>query len=120
MSRRTVRAALRGRPLHAFAGIGRPEKFFAMLRALGLDVAATTAFADHHPYRIAEIADLARGAAAAGAHLITTEKDLVRLGAAPFAEVRSTIAALPVTLDTAADGLQDLVRQAEARHRQPE
>lgn len=81
---------LRGRKVFAFAGIGRPEKFVASLKEAGAVVTGTRFFADHHPYRAAEIAALR--AAADGAALVTTEKDLVRL--AP--ELRGGIAALPV------------------------
>src|SRR5438477_9577414 len=44
--------------LVAFAGIGRPEKFFATVRRLGGQLAATQSFPDHHPYRPDEIARL--------------------------------------------------------------
>ncbi len=63
----------------AFAGIGRPEKFFAGLRQAGLHLVATRSFADHHPYAEAELADLRREADAAGAVLLTTPKDRARL-----------------------------------------
>jgi tetraacyldisaccharide 4'-kinase len=63
----------------AFAGIGRPEKFFAGLRAAGVTLAGTRAFADHHPYSSAELTGLARDAARAGATLLTTPKDMARL-----------------------------------------
>lgn len=43
-------SALRGKGLHAVAGIGNPARFFASLRELGLD-AVGHAFADHHAYR---------------------------------------------------------------------
>ena len=40
----------------------------------------TQAFRDHHPYRAADIAEIARRAASARADLVlTTEKDLMRL-----------------------------------------
>jgi tetraacyldisaccharide 4'-kinase len=42
-------AALRGRRLHAAAGIGNPGRFFATLRALGLDF-VPHAFPDHHAW----------------------------------------------------------------------
>jgi tetraacyldisaccharide 4'-kinase len=71
--------ALAGRKVHAFAGIGRPEKFFATLDALGAQRAAARAFADHHPYGEHEIAPLAAAAEREGAILVTTTKDHVRL-----------------------------------------
>jgi tetraacyldisaccharide 4'-kinase len=65
--------------LVAFAGIGRPEKFFAMLRRLGGQLVATHAFGDHHPYRGKDIAELRETAARGNAQLLTTAKDWVRL-----------------------------------------
>ena len=79
--------ALRGRRLVAFAGIGRPGKFFASLRGAGLELCAEHAFADHHRYRPAELARLRAQALAAGASLVTTPKDAVRLPAALREEI---------------------------------
>ncbi|MBP2151460.1 tetraacyldisaccharide 4'-kinase [Xanthobacter flavus] len=105
-------AALEGMPLIAFAGIGRPEKFFATLEACGLTVVARHAFADHHPYRPEEIARLAADAVRRGARLVTTQKDHVRL--AP--EVGDGIASLPVRLVLdGTDALDVLIDRAEAR-----
>ncbi len=70
---------LAGRRVLAFAGIGRPEKFFRTLRDLGADLAATRAFADHHPYSWNDLDDLRTAAAGLDARLATTEKDWVRL-----------------------------------------
>lgn len=83
-----------GTPVIAFAGIGLPEKFFETARSLGLDLVESVAFADHHPYSHTEIAGLRERAEAAGAKLLTTEKDWVRLSTSD----RRDIAALPVTL----------------------
>lgn len=66
----------------AFAGIGRPEKFFAGLRQASLQVIGTEAFADHHVYTPAELSSLRDRAAAQGAVLLTTPKDRARLPAA--------------------------------------
>lgn len=85
---------LSGRRVLAFAGIGRPEKFFATLEALGADVVARDPFADHHPYRPAEIAALLDRAAALDALPVTTAKDAVRL--AP--EQRAHIRVLPIVV----------------------
>jgi tetraacyldisaccharide 4'-kinase len=70
---------LRGRSVIAFAGIGRPAKFFQTLREIGAEVIAVTEFADHHPYNEAEIMRLADTAQRRNAALVTTAKDAVRL-----------------------------------------
>ena len=70
---------LAGRRVLAFAGIGRPEKFFAMLRGLGAELAGTRAFPDHHPFAAREIAALRRTASRQDAVLVTTAKDFLRL-----------------------------------------
>lgn len=44
-----------GHPVHAVAGIGHPERFFATLRAAGLTV-VEHAFADHHAYSATDFA----------------------------------------------------------------
>ena len=81
-----------GRRVVAFAGIGRPEKFFRTLATLGCDVAATRPFADHHPFSEAEIGRICAEAEALDATPVTTEKDAVRLPKG----LRDRVAALPV------------------------
>jgi tetraacyldisaccharide 4'-kinase len=76
----------------AFAGIARPEKFFATLDRLGTRVIEHVSFPDHHPFSAGEIEGLIARARAADAHLITTAKDAVRL--AP--EHRAQVEVLPV------------------------
>jgi tetraacyldisaccharide 4'-kinase len=83
-----------GAPLVAFAGIGRPEKFFASLQAIGARPIVTRGFPDHHRYTDGELAKLRDEAAGAGARLVTTRKDWVRL---PPSE-RADIAVLDVEL----------------------
>ena len=70
---------LAGSRFLAFAGIGRPEKFFATLRKLGAVLVGTRAFPDHHPFRAAEIEQLLRSAEGVQARLVTTAKDIVRV-----------------------------------------
>lgn len=69
--------SLRGKRIFAFAGIGRPEKFVATLKAAGALVMGSQFFADHHPFQPGEIAALR--ARAGSVQLVTTEKDFVRL-----------------------------------------
>jgi len=63
----------------AFAGIGRPEKFFETLEGKGAKLLGAYAFPDHHPYHPTEIGELVEEAESNGAALITTAKDYVRL-----------------------------------------
>lgn len=83
-----------GKRVLAFAGIGRPEKFFATLRELGAEVVETACFADHHPYREEDIRRLLARATQLDATVISTEKDAVRLPTALAAQV----SVLPVHL----------------------
>lgn len=84
---------LHGKKVFAFAGIGDPERFFRSLRACGIEVARTRAFADHHMFSHDELAALAADARREQLTLVTTEKDLARLrgrgdvpgGIVPFA-----------------------------------
>lgn len=65
--------------LLAFAGIGRPEKFFATLRVAGHPPVGTMVFADHHRYRAADLDAIRRRATVLDAVPVTTAKDRVRL-----------------------------------------
>jgi tetraacyldisaccharide 4'-kinase len=70
---------LKGRKLLAFAGIGRPAKFFTTLEALGADIVERVPFADHHRYTADEAMQLVEDAQRLGATPVTTAKDFVRL-----------------------------------------
>ena len=68
-----------------FAGIARPERFFADLSASGRHAAETMAFADHHPFTQKDVDRIVERARAVGASLaLTTEKDAVRLEGLDF------------------------------------
>ena len=71
--------ALAGQAVWLFAGIGNPDFFAQQVRSLGAQVVGQRFFRDHQPYRPAQLARLARAAAAQGAWLLTTEKDWYRL-----------------------------------------
>jgi tetraacyldisaccharide 4'-kinase len=102
-------APLIGREVIAFAGIARPEKFYATLRRVGAQIIMTRNFADHHPYKPREIEALIEEAGRRSALLVTTEKDAVRLGA----RHARAVMALPVTLRFEEPGIvQRMLRQA--------
>lgn len=63
----------------AFAGIGRPEKFFSFLEENNITVCNKKNFPDHYPYSSQDIETLRQMAQACDARLITTRKDILRL-----------------------------------------
>lgn len=70
---------LKGKPLLAFCGIGRPEKFYNMLKKEELTVSKTISFPDHHLYKEKELSNLLSLAKQEGLILVTTRKDTVKL-----------------------------------------
>jgi tetraacyldisaccharide 4'-kinase len=61
------------RAVVAFAGIAKPERFFATVESLGIRPVKCVRFRDHHRYSVHDIDKLG------GDLLLTTEKDAVRL-----------------------------------------
>lgn len=72
-------AELSGERVVAFAGIGRPEKFYATLRQVGCRLVHAFSYPDHHVYSADEIMRMVERATAEDAALVTTRKDFVRL-----------------------------------------
>ena len=81
-----------GQRVVAFAGIGRPEKFFSTLENLKCEIVERHAFADHHAYTPDEVMTLVEQAALLEARLVTTAKDIVRLPP----EARAMVSEIPV------------------------
>jgi tetraacyldisaccharide 4'-kinase len=106
-------AALTGRKVLAFAGIGDPQKFFETLDDAGINVAERISFADHHPYKRADARALLARADADNLMLLTTEKDLVRLSGKRrrwLAALSARANALPVRLVVEeADAFRDMI-----------
>ena len=91
-------ATFSGRPVHAVAGIGNPSRFFAALRACGIEV-REHAFPDHHPLTRAELSfgdDLP---------VLMTEKDAVKC--APVSDPRLWY--VPVTAQFSAVQARELL-----------
>ncbi len=76
------------KPVLAFAGIARPDKFFDTLGTLGCRIVGAHPFPDHYAYEPEDIERLTREAEAAGALAVTTAKDWVRLPAGQALGVR--------------------------------
>ncbi len=99
----------------AFAAIGRPQIFFAQLRALTLKPAAEIPFRDHRRYTQSDIHRLLRVAQSKHADgFITTEKDAINLG--PLANQLSPLAIVKLDLtidnpDSALDAILATLKQ---------
>jgi tetraacyldisaccharide 4'-kinase len=96
------RASLaRTAPVLAFAGIARPERFFDDLERAGWHVADRAVFGDHHAYTQRDVDALAERARAAGASLVTTEKDAVRLSGMTLHDAGVAVVPLTATIQPA-------------------
>ena len=104
----TIIADLGDAPLLAFAGIGRPQRFFRTIEKVGGNIVQSLAFADHHPYTQSDLTRLQEDAIRLGASLITTQKDWIRLPS----EWRERISFLPITMQT--DAIDELLGQIMA------
>jgi tetraacyldisaccharide 4'-kinase len=71
--------SLDGARVLAFAGIGRPEKFFQTVRSLGAEIVESESFADHQVYSRVLVERLLARAEAQDLMVVTTEKDAVKL-----------------------------------------
>lgn len=81
----------RGRRIRALAGIANPQRFFALLRTLGVD-AVTRSFPDHHPFTADDLpadADI----------IVMTQKDAVKCRR--FADPRCYYLPIVAELDAA-------------------
>lgn len=87
--------ALRGRKVVAFAGIGRPDKFFETVKEIGAELVEAMAYPDHHPFPETEIMFICELAQERGAIPVCTEKDYMRLPP----DARPMVTPVPVTLE---------------------
>jgi tetraacyldisaccharide 4'-kinase len=85
--------ALRGRPLLAVAGVARPQRFFAMLRAQGLSIVEHP-LPDHHDFATL-------GWPAGASDVVLTEKDAVKIRPERAVGLRIWVAALDFGFDAA-------------------
>jgi tetraacyldisaccharide 4'-kinase len=113
---RAVVNAIGRRKVLAFAGIADPEKFFATLTAAGIQIANRVGFPDHHRFSAADALDLLTQAQANHLMLLTTEKDLARLGGEPeLQQLAAHASALPARLVIEEqDGLREMILSAIA------
>ena len=92
----------------AFAGIGRPEKFYETCRRTGLTLVKTRDFPDHHLFTDTDLLALEKDARDLDARLLTTEKDWVRLPPS----LQNSVVTLPVKMVFSLPGaLQEILQE---------
>lgn len=84
----------------AYAGIANPQRFFGMLEGFGPRTVERRVFPDHHAFTEREAAALIADAEAAGALLVTTEKDHARLtgGTGSVAQLAALSRTVPIAV----------------------
>lgn len=100
----TVRELLR-KKIVAFCGIAHPLKFFETIHKLGIELVGHDVYPDHHPFTHQELTGLMKQAHQSQAHLLTTEKDFMRLNGG----WQKVISYLPI--EAQIEGLETLVAQ---------
>jgi tetraacyldisaccharide 4'-kinase len=109
-ARRTESATYVGRRVFAFAGLANNDQFFDSLRGLGVNVADTKGFRDHHRYTALDIAALKEAARAAGAEaIVTTEKDAVKIDDRDIIPIAAEMIVDPDVLEAIAERISGLV-----------
>ena len=119
-ARRCKPGDLAGKSLHAFAGIGDPEKFFMTLANSGVEAQVEESFPDHHPFSEEEAARILARCESEKLIPVTTEKDLARMGrnSGAVAKLAGAAKAIPVSLASDdPDVLKKLVRDSIGRAR---
>ena len=105
---------MKGLSVIAVTAIADADQFFTTLRTLGLNIVKEVKFPDHHPYMKSDIDALLAGPDMASTHVVvTTEKDMVKLGhqwpksATPLAALR--IETRPVDHDALIEAVLDRI-----------
>lgn len=111
-------ASLQGRRCLAVAGIARPERLFASLRAAGLELVGHWSAGDHHRFTAQEWQRLAGWAVERRAEaVVTTEKDLVRMVGLPPLPVPLHALRLGLQVTAGEAALEALLDRVEGRAR---
>ena len=102
--------SLRDRRVLLLAGIARPDRFRRTVEGLGAAVVAERLFRDHHAFAAAELDEALAAARAAGCdHVVTTEKDAVRLSTPWAGEEMLRTVRIEAEIVRGGDVLEELV-----------
>lgn len=102
-------ADLAARRVVAVAGIARPDGFYQHVREAGAEIEEVFEFPDHHQYTSADWQAMARRGLGSDL-VVTTEKDLVKLEAFPFATGKLVALRIAPRVDRAAELIDAIMR----------
>lgn len=100
--------SLQNQKILAFAGIGRPQKFFDMMRnQIHAQIVDFVSYPDHYPYKISDLETLIAQAALLNAIPVTTKKDWVRIPPSFQNKIKTVSVSLEFSDDAQLDRLLD-------------
>lgn len=110
-------AWINGTRVIAYTGIGNPDRFYRTLERAGATVVSKRSFPDHHPFTDADAEALLAEAKGRDVHLVTTEKDAIRLHGhgGSRARLRAATRTLPVALSMAEQDKDRLMAMIAAK-----
>lgn len=92
-------------PIVVVSGIANPARMHESLRGAGYTIAEHLMFSDHHHYRTKDLWKIRDAAAANGANVVTTDKDIAKIQPATGSELGSValfVAHIRMVIDEAA------------------
>ncbi len=78
---KAVDPKIKNKDIYAFAGIGRPQKFYESLKGLGFNIIKKFSFPDHYNYKPKDLEKILTKAHKNGHPVFTTSKDFVKIPA---------------------------------------
>jgi tetraacyldisaccharide 4'-kinase len=115
-ARRVVDIPAASGKMIAFSGIGRPQQFFDALKSANPEIAGPITFPDHHRYDQRDVDRLLGFKKQTSAEsFVTTEKDLINLGALSSQLSRLLTAKLRIELESSQQALMEIIKTLEQR-----
>jgi tetraacyldisaccharide 4'-kinase len=115
-ARRVVDIPAAGGKVIAFSGIGRPKQFFDALTSANQEIVRTIIFRDHHRYDQSDINRLLALKKQTNADtFVTTEKDLINLGALSSKLLPLLTAKLRIELESPQQVAIEIIKTIEQR-----
>jgi tetraacyldisaccharide-1-P 4'-kinase len=104
---------LRGRRVHLCTGVGDPASVRRSVHDLGATIIGEQIHPDHHRFTPADLAAAIAAAAAAGAELVVTAKDAIKLDALASDSARYIVLEQGVTVDGGEALVDEILRGSQ-------